>query len=371
MMEHITFISAGAGSGKTYRLASELERILTSDQPARPSGVIGTTFTKLAAGELRERVRQRLNERGFSRIANQMDQAMLGTVNSICGRLLERFAFEAGLSPQLKVIEEKESEHLFNLALEQVLDVQLTRKMNSLANRLGQDNWKAVVKDIVAMARANNQSCESIRDSGRSSADALLAFFPKESTKDLDVELLQVVEVAIEHIKNGDDQTKKTKNYLSLLQGLIGSIRQHNLVWSDWVKLSKEQTAKKSLAASDAIQRIASDFERHPRLQQDIREFCENLFNIAAEALAHFQQFKKIRGLIDFTDQEQLLYETLSNPHVEDVLKDELDLLMVDEFQDTSPIQLALFLRLGALAKQVIWVGDVKQAIYGFRGVRS
>ena len=51
-----------------------------------------------------------------------------------------------------------------------------------------------------------------------------------------------------------------------------------------------------------------------------------------------------------------------------ETLRDELDLLMVDEFQDTSPIQLALFLKLARLAKHVVWVGDVKQAIYGFRG---
>jgi len=55
-------------------------------------------------------------------------------------------------------------------------------------------------------------------------------------------------------------------------------------------------------------------------------------------------------------------------PEVAAVLDDELDLLMVDEFQDTSPIQLALFLKLARFAKRVYWVGDIKQAIYGFRG---
>ena len=51
-----------------------------------------------------------------------------------------------------------------------------------------------------------------------------------------------------------------------------------------------------------------------------------------------------------------------------ETLQEELQLLMVDEFQDTSPIQLALFLKLSQLAEQVIWVGDIKQSIYGFRG---
>jgi len=368
MMEHITFISAGAGSGKTFRLASDLEQILTGEQAAKPSGVIGTTFTKLAAGELRERVRQRLNERGYTQIANQMSQALLGTVNGVCGQLLTRFAFEAGLSPNLKVIEESEANHLFSLAIEQVLTVAAVQDMNALAYRLGQEDWKAVIKAIVSTARANNQKAEQIKVCGVSSAVSLLAFFPKPATKDLDLDLQKAVTAAINLIKAGEDTTKGTLSYLDMLEGLLTPIRNNNLAWSNWVKLSKEVTTKKSLDASDAVQYVAADFERHPRLHADIRSYCEQIFNIAALSLEQFQVYKKSRGLIDFTDQEQLLYEALGNPDVEAVLRDELDLLMVDEFQDTSPMQLALFLRLAKLAKKVIWVGDVKQAIYGFRG---
>ena len=71
---------------------------------------------------------------------------------------------------------------------------------------------------------------------------------------------------------------------------------------------------------------------------------------------------------MDFVDQEHLLLRTLDHPEVRAALAEELDLLLVDEFQDTSPIQLALFLKLADLAREVFWVGDVKQAIYGFRG---
>ena len=71
---------------------------------------------------------------------------------------------------------------------------------------------------------------------------------------------------------------------------------------------------------------------------------------------------------MDFTDQEHLLLLALDNEMVASPLREELDLLMVDEFQDTSPIQLALFLKLAQFAKEIYWVGDIKQAIYGFRG---
>ena len=49
-------------------------------------------------------------------------------------------------------------------------------------------------------------------------------------------------------------------------------------------------------------------------------------------------------------------------------MRDELKLIIVDEFQDTSPLQLKLFLKLDELAGDSIWVGDPKQSIYGFRG---
>jgi ATP-dependent helicase/nuclease subunit A len=53
---------------------------------------------------------------------------------------------------------------------------------------------------------------------------------------------------------------------------------------------------------------------------------------------------------------------------VRDSMKERLDLVLVDEFQDTSPIQLELFLKLASLTKNSIWLGDQKQSIFEFRG---
>ena len=86
MSKHIRFISAGAGSGKTYRITEELQAML-ADGSVSPSGVIATTFTRLAATELRERVRQKLIEDGNAAQAAQMGQALIGTVNGVCGEL--------------------------------------------------------------------------------------------------------------------------------------------------------------------------------------------------------------------------------------------------------------------------------------------
>ena len=371
-MDHITFVSAGAGSGKTFRLASELEQILTVAPAAKPSGIIGTTFTKLAANELRERVRQRLNERGYSHIANQMELALLGTVNSVCGQLLNRFAFEAGLSPNLKVIEEAEAKQLFNRSFESVLKAETVQEVNALAVRFGDGkgahDWNAVVKKLVDTARSNDLSIEQLKADGQSSLEEIMRFLPPLTAKDLDAELERAMQAAIDFIAKGNDTSVGTKKYVEFINAEKASLKHKKLNWATWVKLSKEITTQASLPACEAVQRVASSFEAHPDLHADIKRYYELLFDIAVSTLRQFQEDKKVRGLIDFTDQEHLLYQVLENATVQSVLKEEIDLLMVDEFQDTSPLQLALFLRLAKLAKRVVWVGDVKQAIYGFRG---
>src|SRR5208282_4951782 len=116
------------------------------------------------------------------------------------------------------------------------------------------------------------------------------------------------------------------------------------------------------------VAEVAALHAAHSRLQSDAQFYLQQIFNLAADSLAAYAERKRQLGAVDFADQERTLLDILDYPQVSETLRDELDLLMVDEFQDTSPIQLALFLKLAAYAKHVVWVGDVKQAIYGFRG---
>ncbi|MEA3290943.1 MAG: UvrD-helicase domain-containing protein, partial [Pseudomonadota bacterium] len=375
MSSNIRFISAGAGSGKTYRLTQELNRLL-GEGGVRPSGVIATTFTRLAANELRERVTQELAGSGQISSANQMGQALIGTVNAVCAELLVRFAFEAGLSPDQKVLEEADAMQLFGEAVESALGEHTgrIRRMNELAHRLQKTDrqknpvWQKDVQEIVAQARANDMSPEQLRAWGRESADSLLAFFPPPTQRELDAELLRAVAQVIDAIDTDEDTTKATRAYVSLLDNARRLLGQSRLPWSDWVKLSKTSPAKKSKSQAEAVRLVAGDSEKHPRLQAETREFSAEVFAIAADSLQAYQDLKVRQGIMDFVDQEQRLYHLLDHPHVSGTLKEELQLLLVDEFQDTSPIQLALFVKLAALADRVIWVGDLKQAIYGFRG---
>src|SRR5687768_7619789 len=124
---NIRLISASAGSGKTYRLTEELSELLapTGTYAYQPSQIIATTFTRAAAGELRSRVREKILEKGAYSIASMLDQSLIGTVNSISEQLLGLYAFEIGLSPVLRVVEEDEAEVLFQSALSLALNEQV------------------------------------------------------------------------------------------------------------------------------------------------------------------------------------------------------------------------------------------------------
>ena len=78
---NITFISAGAGSGKTYRLTEILFKALHGGE-ARASGILATTFTKKAASELRERARGALLQKRAWLLASEIGAARIGTVTT-------------------------------------------------------------------------------------------------------------------------------------------------------------------------------------------------------------------------------------------------------------------------------------------------
>jgi ATP-dependent helicase/nuclease subunit A len=368
MIDKIKFISAGAGSGKTFSLTENLYTLL-SDKEVASSRVIATTFTIKSAAELRERVRQKLLEKGDSQLACQMEDALIGTVNSVCGQLLERFSFEAGLSPELSVVDEKQSKNLFNQAIEENVSAAQINNMNQLSARLGHDDWCEDVKKIAELARSNNIAAKSLQKMGEKSVDSMMENFPSVTTRDLNEQLETELNTAIANI---DGEQKNTKEFVVFIESAQRNLQLKTLPWSDWVKLSKPETkpkpAKKFQSYASAIAQIAMDYDKHPTLHNDIRDYIGGIFNVAADSLEHFQSLKKQRGLIDFVDQEQLLLNLLDDASVQSRLASELDLLMVDEFQDTSPIQLALFLKLASCAKKVYFVGDIKQSIYGFRG---
>ena len=379
-LQNLKLISAGAGSGKTYRLTLEMADLLTAGK-ARPEGIIATTFTKRAAAELKERVRVKLLREGMTREAGELSNALIGTVHGLGVKLLRRFAFEAGVSPQVDIIAEGDHQRLFNLSMAAVISLDRIREIEALIFRLdlnqsGKYNWRGEVLGLVEVIRANNFGPEDIEASKRKSWESLRAYLPEER-RDLTLEqyrnrvmrVLGETEAAL--LDNAADQTKKTDGGALLLRNLLRDLRnQGDVPWSAYAKLG-DMEAKVGAKSRDLVGDISELGRQHASLgafQDDLRRYQELLFDCARAAIEEYDTYKKRRGRIDYTDMEVLVLKLLDNPGVAETLERELDLLMVDEFQDTSPIQLAIFLRLSRLARQSVWVGDPKQSIYGFRG---
>ncbi len=373
MTGKIHFVSAGAGSGKTYKLTELLYGQLSTGK-ARPSGVLATTFTRKAAAELRERVRSGLLAREDWAGANAMGQARIGTVNSVCGSLLERFAFEAGLAPQQQVLEEGQAALLLKRAVDVVLEAAPLQELLAIVRRLGlADDWSKHLRSLVDHARANDIGADDLRTQGPKNATDLLGQFPATTTDNLDAAARATIGGLLPGIEQaaGVKGVQRTADFIAAVKEFALRLGAGRDPWANWVRVGKAEPEVALRAATQPIRDVVGRFPEHPRLHADLRRYVELMFATAADALAVYAENKRQLGVLDFVDQEHLLLGVLDHPEVCAVLRDELDLLLVDEFQDTSPIQLALFVKLASLAKETYWVGDVKQAIYGFRGSDS
>ena len=152
---HFT-VSAGAGTGKTWRLSSEY--VQASHAGTSPARITATTFTIKAAAEFIERVRTRLIQEGLPDDAQRALAGLVGTVNSVCGRLVADFAIDGGLSPIADVIPPEMTDALFAMATEEVIQ-KFSPDLDGIAQRLCQDDWRKIVvwRLLARRERANLQ----------------------------------------------------------------------------------------------------------------------------------------------------------------------------------------------------------------------
>jgi ATP-dependent exoDNAse (exonuclease V) beta subunit len=378
----IQLISASAGSGKTHRLVNELEQAITRAQdPVRPEGIIATTFTVKAAAELRERVRSRLLEKGHVEQAQRLGAARIGTVHSICAQLVTDFAFDLGISPESRGLDEAAADQAFAHALSSLVSVAREEEgraitsssdagaaLMELTERWPGLEWLKDVQAIAVRARENALAPEALRDCAPRSADALLGYFGPAAA---DGEALdRALELALgEFLAVPHDETRTTAEVVDLASQVRTRLRAGRaLSWWEWSKLAAAAPGAKSRVIYEPLREAARGHERHPALRADLRRCIELVFELAAQALEAYERHKRAWGLMDFVDQEVLALQLLRRPGVQEMLREQVDLVLVDEFQDTSPLQLDIFLAFSRLAPRSVWVGDQKQAIYGFRG---
>nr|WP_191970293.1 UvrD-helicase domain-containing protein [Methylobacterium planeticum] len=363
---------ASAGTGKTTALVGRLAQFL--DAGIAPDRILATTFTKKAAEELVERARAHLIAQGRGEDAIALLGARMGTVNAVCGRLVEDFAFELGRPPGGEVIPDESAALLFAAAADETL-TRFAPALNALGERFGLSDqeldWRDLVRRVIELARSNGIDADGLSRSAHRSRDGMLALLPQLEpllTADgLDTRLHAAIRDALADLDglslrgNGAAAASAVKAAAGILS------RDELLPWPLWAKLSKPNASKADAPLFADVARAAAAHPRHPRLRRDLDEFIGLIFDCAAQATAAFQAYKAERGLLDFTDQEALALEVLRRPDTQERLRESIAVVLIDEVQDASPLQVAIFTELARVAAHSVWVGDPKQAIYGFR----
>lgn len=371
----VDIVTASAGTGKTYHLTTMIENDMIAGR--KPENVLATTFTIKAADELRERIRARLLEKGLAPQAVRLLGARIGTVNGVCGGLIGEFALGLGLSPVAEIISDDAQAGIFRKAADEAIG-RYTSELDVLGRCLGHFegrehyDWRKDVNDIVDNGRANDMAPEQFPAFAHRSAEGFAriveAPFAGETAESLDRDLDAAVAGLLARYPNNDGLTGGTANALAKLREIMRGKRVVDLPWSDWARLAKLDGTNADKPYFEPMRKSAAAFARHPRLLAQAQRYIELIFTCAAEAMRAYDSFKRNWGLVDFIDQERLALKLLTTPHLAPSLAERIDSVYIDEFQDTSPLQLALFVALARIARTSAWVGDPKQAIYAFRG---
>jgi ATP-dependent exoDNAse (exonuclease V) beta subunit len=367
----LELIRAGAGSGKTYNLCETVAAAVADGlDPAR---IMATTFTKKAAAELKGRIQAKLLSGSDDPVKNQMNAdrlelAAIGTVHGVAHRVLSRYAVELGLSTRLEVMSDEAGEQLVASQLN-ILPMDGWQQLVDCAGRLGIDDLQQQLLKILDAKRGNQISDDGLRQQMKDSASRVCQLLsPLSNLVEADHdELLTHVRDALATIVGLNDSTGVTNTGRNKLLDLQS---QRLPKWGMYAEATRVKAGKRS-GADDALSNLrghAAEVCNHQALHDDVCLFCDLLADHAILIETECRDYKIQRGLVDFTDLETLFLEALSGDQLPSLVKKDFSLVMVDEFQDTNPLQLAIFQAIRRIAPRHRWVGDPKQAIFGFRG---
>lgn len=401
-MKNVHYINAGAGAGKTFTLVTELKRILTQKDSngnylCQPSEIILTTYTKAAAKEFREKTFKRLLEAPTALdVAKILDTATIGTVHSVAQQYIQRYWSLLGYSGQFNVMSDVDKKRYINQSLKNVVNhadltffYEFTKDFNLThydaakdRNIVDYDFWKEYVLKIVSKMRAYNIKPSQLMIFALQSCDVVDRLFAVP----FDQKVLKTkIKIYSDFLDIKSRETKKdgspSKNALTNKGRLdiYSSIKTKSsptadeitdFIDSDCFKASVDGDIKQS--KNDALAYLKCFLALAKADQSKVKDCIKRIFTIAETWSQKFEQYKRDNNLLDFDDLEAKFLELLDKKEVQDDIRSSIKYLFVDEFQDSNPIQLEIFKKLSDLVQvKSYWVGDRKQAIYGFRGSDS
>lgn len=378
MLDNVTYFSASAGSGKTYTLTQELAN-LVANGTVEPEKVILTTFTKVAAAEFREKAKAALYEKGLFDAASRLDSAKIGTVHSVAESLIHKFWYHLGVSPDFQVLSEDDkdfyvTQSLVTIATESEKSVfneyVRTFELRDRFKSYDYEFWKSPLKSLIGYA--TNYCITDFSKSRAKSIEAIKKIFKGSASLALEPSYTKSCLQDIYGLVIAAKESSARNKRRDLLKTLLEKLESRKpLTMSDVDKLGKmlKDLPRGCVAASTpAFRDSIPDIWQSKEVQTQFVNYVAALFDIVGRWQHDFAEYKRQKHLVDFNDLEKLMLDLLNIDEVVDDIRAEYDYLFVDEFQDSSPMQVAIFTRLSEIVKKCIWVGDYKQAIYGFRG---
>ena len=382
-MKNVTYISAGAGSGKTYTLTTKLAELVAKDKSdpdhVEPEQVILTTFTVKAANEFKEKAKAELYKIGKYDEASRLDHALMGTIHSVASTLIQKYWYTIGLSPKQGVMDDSAKATYINQSIANIPtddDLHFFAQFRKAFNIIGSDKkpddnyWKGHLKDIVEKSISFDITdySSSIEESLR-----VLKRLCNGITIHLDTgQRIAVLEALFTEVEGCRESGKKSKTLTD-----IDTLQKHSRYLEDiewYAEFSKILGGAPALPKNavpipflEEAKQKAADLWRSQEVYDLQEKYIRTIFRLAKEWNKQYTQYKLNKRIVDFCDIEHYMHMLLQDKEVAKEIGHTYTHLFVDEFQDCSPIQVKIFMALADVVKKSYWVGDTKQAIYGFR----
>ncbi|HWF34682.1 MAG TPA: UvrD-helicase domain-containing protein [Solirubrobacteraceae bacterium] len=363
-------LDAGAGSGKTAVLVERFVRAVQEDG-VEVSRILAITFTEKAAAELRERIRARLHELGDHERARATEGAWISTIHGFCARVLRASALAAGIDPAFGVLDETEAGQLAELAFEYALE--------EIADDPG-------AVDLIAGYRVPRlrRAIVGVHGELRSRGEPAPALPPLPPAPPAAIEdarrvlaaahAAAVAELAARSENGGSvaDARGRLERGAALLRAEsvngIGARRFHDDPWLADIDAARLRNGSAAALSGEACGRYRDALEA-------FRAACARREGVRAHRLldrllraygARYAELKRERSSLDFEDLELLTRDLFaSHRELRKRYTERFAQIMVDELQDTNPVQLEL---IESIADgNLFTVGDAFQSIYGFR----
>ncbi len=422
-------VSAAAGSGKTAVLAERCARLVSEEVEGGcgVEGLLVLTFTEAAANEMKERIakaiRARLTDstprtpertRWLRRQAAMVDRATISTLHAFCARVLRHHFSEAAIDPAFELMDEEEARLIRDEALDEVL---------TKFHALPKDNDHGFANFFEAYAQGSDATCREVilrvfhmlassadpaayvATSRRTYSpagipDTLERFLRQNVAEELRL-LLLTAERACADVRARLGHCPMLGRLTEVLELLRWA--QHELLTHGGAAVVPIREAltnhpwSKPIKSMEEVRDFKDLKERTwERVKDKTRKFCAKELSIDVTRLASdlatlgpsleallalveaFQQSyadaKRARNRLDFSDLERLTLDLLTKPNSAACaeLRQRYSHVLVDEFQDINPLQEALLKAVSSPERfdgkgNLFVVGDVKQAIYGFR----